>query len=59
MPAGVVALEGMRLIVEVVGEVSNDEVHQMRQPCLTKLTAIPHSLRAQVQALLYALAGRV
>lgn len=48
VPAGVVALEAMRLIVEVVGEVSSDEVHQMRQPCITKLTAHPQPLQAQV-----------
>jgi len=48
VPAGVVALESMRLIVEVVGEVSSDEVHQMRQPCITKLTAHPQPLQAQV-----------
>ncbi len=50
VPAGVVALEAMRLIVEVVGEVSSDEVHQMRQPCITKLTAHPQPLQAQVSA---------
>lgn len=49
VPAGVVALEAMRLIVEVVGEVSSEEVHQMRQPCITKLTAHPQPLQAQVR----------
>ena len=49
VPAGVVALESMRLIVEVVGEVSSEEVHQMRQPCITKLIASPQPLKAQVR----------
>lgn len=48
VPAGVVALEAMRLIIEVVGEVSSDEVHRMRQPCITKLTAHPQPLQSQV-----------
>ena len=48
VPAGVVALESMRLIVEVVGEVSSEEVHQMRQPCITKLITNPQPLKAQV-----------
>lgn len=48
VPAGVVALEAMRLIIEVVGEVSGDEVHRMRQPCITKLTAHPQPLQSQV-----------
>ena len=48
VPAGVVALEAMRLIIEVVGEVSSDEVHRMRQPCITKLTAHPLPLQSQV-----------
>ncbi|KAL0055345.1 hypothetical protein WJX82_010851 [Trebouxia sp. C0006] len=56
VPAGVVALESMRLIVEVVGEVSSDEVHQMRQPCITKLTAHPQPLQAQAAGVLSALA---
>lgn len=49
VPAGIVALEAMRLIVEVVGEVSSEEVHRMRQPCITKLTARPQPLQAQVR----------
>ncbi|KAA6419849.1 MAG: hypothetical protein FRX49_10212, partial [Trebouxia sp. A1-2] len=56
VPAGVVALESMRLIVEVVGEVSSDEVHQMRQPCISKLTAHPQPLQAQAAGVLSALA---
>lgn len=48
VPAGVVALVGMRLIIDVVGEVSSDEVHRMRQPCITKLTAHPQPLQFQV-----------
>lgn len=48
VPAGVVALEAMRLIIDVVGEVSSDEVHRMRQPCITKLTAHPQPLQFQV-----------
>ena len=50
VPAGIVALEAMRLIVEVVGEVSSEEVHRMRQPCITKLTAKPYPLQSQVRS---------
>lgn len=54
VPAGVVALEAMRLIIEAVGEVSGDEVHRMRQPCITKLTAHPQPLQSQVNRAAYA-----
>lgn len=50
VPAGIVALEAMRLIVELLGEVSGEEVQQMKQPCLTKLTSCTRPLRAQASA---------
>ena len=50
VPAGIVALEAMRLIVELLGEVSSDEVQQMKQPCLTKLISRTRPLRAQASA---------
>ncbi|KAL3149121.1 hypothetical protein ABBQ32_001960 [Trebouxia sp. C0010 RCD-2024] len=56
VPAGVVALVGMRLIIDVVGEVSSDEVHRMRQPCITKLTAHPQPLQFQAAGVLSAIA---
>ena len=48
VPAGIVALEAMRLIVELLGEVSSDEVQQIKQPCLSKLTSHTKPIRAQV-----------
>lgn len=50
VPAGIVSLEAMRLIVELLGEVSSEEVQQMKHPCLTKLTSHTRQIRAQVSA---------
>ena len=50
VPAGIVSLEAMRLIVELLGEVSSEEVQQMKHPGLTKLTSHTRQIRAQVSA---------
>lgn len=48
VPAAIVAIETMRLIIELLGEVSSEEVEHMKQPCLTKLTSHTRPIRAQV-----------
>lgn len=48
VPAGIVALETMRLIVKLLGEVSIEEMQHMKQPCLSKLTCHTRPIRAQV-----------